>query len=160
MPKKKTEKTQEKSWIEFPSDNETVIIKGKRYTVNQSSPPFEFCSKYSNLSYSFQHIDEEIQRAYKVVDALNIKLDEAIQNQDIDKIIEIDKLKEAKKTEASNTLLGMINAFYDVIEWLIGSEAVAIIKKETNNIESLIPIFNKICIKNQFFEYAIKQSSK
>lgn len=159
MPKKKNEKKEE-SFIDFPNDEETVIIKGKRYTVNQKPPSFELTSKYSGLVYSFKNLDEETKRAYKIIDAYNVKLDEAIIKQDIDKIIELDNFIRNKKVEASNILLGLINAFYDIIEWLLGNEAVSIIKLNANNMESLIPIFTKICIRNKYFNNVVKQSTK
>lgn len=150
MPKKQAE-PKAKSFIEFPNDPETVIINGKRFVVNQHSPSFDLINKYSALLYGFQHIDTEIQRAYKVVDAYNNKLDEA---KEVDEIIQLSELIEKKKAEAGNILPSLINAFYDIIEWLLGSEAVSIIKANTKDMESLIPIFSKIAIRNQHFNNA------
>lgn len=159
MSKKKTEK-KDKSFIKFPSDTETVIIEGKRFEINQSSPPFELVNRYSAVVYGLQNMDSETNRIYKIIDVYNIKLDEAISNNDINKILELDKLVKEKKQEACDLLLKFINILYDTIEWLLGSEAVAIIKKQANNIETLYPIATEIFKRNIYLNNVIRQSSK
>lgn len=132
-------------------DKGFIMVYGKPYKVNQDMPDMEFIKKCRLLTNP-QHMDKEIERYNSMIRLIEKKQDELLKKDNTDMLKEIYALQEQKKSyiyEVGNILDKLSDTIYGLLDWLLGNEAVKIVKEKKLSYENLINVLYEASGQNK-----------
>lgn len=144
-------------------DKTGIGICGKFFDVNQDFPSTELLNKMIKSQYMSKEVETQAKNYASMIEAINKKQSEIITNNPddlIEKFNEFEKQKDLYMEKIENIYTHNLKAIFEIMEWLLGKEAVDLIKSKGIAFNEIINILFEAAKRNNYMRDYLNNAIK